>query len=443
MTVGEIVKKMNFSKVKVKPKRMMFLRGYYLSLYRVYMLRLFDSCYISDPTIFNKTELYRNISEMGIADMFSMSGVLQLTYDQAVFAYAKADESSKEFLFNLMNALKYREFCMVIDKAYEDCSFRENASSKIRVHVCLKGSQLATKSGNEFNYAIAECLSDFSEEVKTISINEFLWCMAMHELGVPKEDWQKDGLLDGKMTHSDEVLCMKGLLNGSFKPSKGMYTDRLLSWLKCHPWGENRMSRDTLGLYDYLFFKYCREIESAIDVLSRTVEEDEGSTFLGMLGSTLYYSQKRSSFEMPFGAFQILNDATSEEEVIMPQGCGMCGMTGEFYTEARLEADGIGYAGCPMLIETGNECWVVYDREQTDVVFDSWFSYNQAAYDFEEDGAAESPFSAGSLQGQIYNGLVDSSKSADRLVVPVNACSHKQLSLAIKDVWKFLKGVKS
>lgn len=433
---------MNTYKSKVKQKRLMYLRGYYLSMYRTYMLQLFDCCYISDPTVFNQLELYKNIAELGITDMFTQAGTLQLTYDQAMFAYSKAEGANKEFLLSLMNALKYRALCQSIDNAYEDCSFRDSSSSKIRVLVCQKGCQLVTKGCNEFNLAIAECLSDFSEEVKTISINEFLWCAAMRKLGVPKEEWFDDGLLDGKMSHESEVACIKGTLNGIFRVSNGKYTDRLIKWLHEHPWGSNRMSIDSKGLYDILFFDYSDEINQVVNGITNLIEKDADSKFLGMLGSTIYYSQKRSSFDMPFGAFQIINDASSEDEVILPTVCGLSGLTGEFYSVARLEADGIGYAGCPMLIESGKDCWVVYDREQTDIQFESWFSYNNVDYDFFDDSCVVAPFEDGSLPFQIYTGFINSLRDPNQMVATVAVSNHKQLMSAVREVSKFIEGVK-
>ena len=445
MTASEVARSMNAIKTRVKSKRLMFLRGYYLSMYRVYMVKLFDDCYISDPTVFNEKELFRNIAEMSITDMFGNSGGLRLNYAQTRFAYLKATEDTKKtFLYNLMNALKYRDMCLYLDKVYEDCGFREAPTTRLKINMCLQGAMILAKSGVVFNKVIADCLTDFEDEVMTLSFNEYLWCLSMHELGIPKEDWRKDGLLDGKLTHEAEVECAEGILNGVFKVTGGLYTDKLLEWLKNHPWGENRMSIDSKGLYDYIFIDRYFEINSVIDALTNVIVQDPDSSLLGVYGSTVYYKQKRKTFEVPMGLFQVVNDM-EEDERVLPAGTCIQGLTGEFYSVDRLEEDGIGYAGCPMVIEFGKECLIVYDREQTDVMFESWYSFNEAVFSFSEeegDNAPKSPFILGTVSDELYKGYVNSLKSADGLLATINVSSFAQFEQAKKEVWKFIEGVR-
>lgn len=445
MTVNEVAKAMNASKVKVKSKRLIFLRGYYLSMYRVYMVRLFDDCYISDPTVFNEKELFRNIAELGIPDMFSNSGGLRLTYKQARFAYLKAtDETKKEFLLNLMNALKYREMCFDVDKMYESCGFREAATNRIRLGLFLQGAMISVKSGIEFNQATAECMTEFEDDVRTINFNEYIWCLAMHELGIPKEDWQQDGLLDGKLSHEAEVECAEGILNGYFKVTGGKYTDKLLSWLKEHPWGDGRMSHDTKGLFDYIFIDRFYEVNSVIDALTNVVIEDKDSVLLGVYGSKVYYRQKRTSFNVPIGLFQVLN-TSEEDEMLLSPGANVQGITGEFYTVDRLEEDGTGYVGCPMLLDLGKESVFVYDREQTDLKFESWYSYNNAVFSFDEDeanSASRSPYVIGTVSDELYKGYVNSLRSSAGLISTLSVGTLAQYEQAKKDVWKFIEGVR-
>ena len=48
-------------KAKVKLKRLMEVKKYYLSLYRCYMMMLYDKGYIDDPTVLNKNKLLKLI----------------------------------------------------------------------------------------------------------------------------------------------------------------------------------------------------------------------------------------------------------------------------------------------------------------------------------------------------------------------------------------------
>ena len=443
MTINEVARFMNTKKSRVKAKRLMFLRSYYLAMYRVYMVKLFDDCYISDPTVYNEKELFRNIAELNVTDMFGNSGGLRLKYDQVRFAYYKADESKKEFLCNLMNALKYRELGLCIDRVYEECGFRESPTTGIRLNMCLQGAMILAKSGVEFNKAVAECITEFEDEVMTIDLNEYIWCLAMYELGIPREEWQNDGLLDGGLSHYQEVECAKGILNGVFKVSHGKYTDRLLSWLREHPWGERRMSIDNKGLYDYIFMDRFYEINSVVDALTEVILKDEDSSLLGAYGNLIYYKQKRVNFEVPMGLFQVVNEL--DDERLLPQGTNVLGLTGEFYSIDRLEEDGIEYAGCPIVLECGKETMFVYDREQTNVQFESWYSYNDAMFSFskeEGDAAPRSQFILGTLQDELYKGYVNSMRSSDCLLSTINVSSLAQFEQAKRDVWKFIEGVK-
>lgn len=444
MTASEVARYMNTMKSKVKSKRLVFLRGYYLSMYRTYMIRLFDECYVSDPTVFNQKELFRNIAELGIADMFGNSGSLNLDYRQTRFAYLKAtDPTKKSFLYNLMNAIKYRDMCFYLDKVYEDYGFRDSQTGTIKLNMCLQGAKILSKSGAEFNTVVADCITLFEEEVKTLSFNEYIWCLAMHELGIPKEEWTKDGLLDGKLSHKWEVDCAEGILNGVFKVSGGKYTSNLLSWLKSHPWGDNRMSLESKGLYDYLFMTRFSEINSVIGTLTDVIAQDPDSALLGVYGSTVYYKQPRTMFEVPIGIFQIVNEP-DDVETVLPEGCCIHGLTGEFYSVERLEEDEIGYAGCPIPLDTSKGRSFVYDREQTDVVFESWYSFNKNNIRFNDDYGKypDSPFALGSVSDDLYRGYVSSLKGNNGLLIVLKVSKLEQFEQSKKEVFKFIEGVR-
>ena len=48
-------------KTKTKLKRLLELKKYYLSMYRCYMIRLYDLGYIADPTRYNQKEIIQNL----------------------------------------------------------------------------------------------------------------------------------------------------------------------------------------------------------------------------------------------------------------------------------------------------------------------------------------------------------------------------------------------
>jgi hypothetical protein len=433
---------MNSSKAKVKVERLVWLRSHYYAMYRVYMMRLFDEFHISDPTVYSEGEIIKGIAEMGISRMFSNSGRVSLSYDQAKFAYYKAtDEVEKSFLYSLMNMLLYRNYCNTIDKIYEDCGFRSAQKARIRLGMCIQHSKVTVKNGVEFNAATANCMTTFDYEVKSININEFIWGLAMAELGIPQEDWNKDSLFVDGLSHSQEVECAKGILNGDFVSKGGKYTSLLTSWLKSHPWGDNRKTVDSKGLYDYIFAVKCEELLSVFKSLFELLNKDKDSELLGVYESSIYYAEPREEFCMPMGTFQVLNGAGSDE-LLLSQSFALGGMTGEFYNVERLEEDGIGYVGCPMWLSNSKENILVYDREQTDVVFDTWYQYNGAIFNFDESvSMPKNPFTYGSLPHTIYDGFVRSLMSVDGLTTTVRVSRLEDLEKAKKEVCKFIEGV--
>lgn len=449
MTIFEIVQEMNKTKPKIKTERLIFLKGYYLSMYRAYMMKLYNDMYISDPTEFNELELRKNISDFGISDLIGYSGSLDLSYKQLEFAYLKAKSSNSpdtlkcSFLKYLMEAIKYWDCCVTLDRFYEEYNFRCCNINKVKLHMGIFGAYVTARTGVAFNKVIAECFTTFENDIKSININEYIWCLAMEELGIPEVDWREDGLFDCALSHEDEVSCARGILDGKFRVTGGKYTDVLLNWLKTHPWGaERRMSYETKGLFDYIQSSRAVEIGNYVGSVASSLSEEY--EVVGMNDCDIYYKQPREECEYPFGLFQVINTDSDCEEVINDTENGIYGVTGELYSIDRLDSDGIIYAGCPVRVEVPRGAILVYDREQLDVQFDSWFKANDVEFTFSEEEAShmpESPFKPGTLSDELYKGYVNSLKSVDNTIVPLRVSSLKQLEQAQKDVKKFVKGV--
>ena len=228
-------------KGKTKLKRLMEVKRYFLSMYRCYMLQMYDMNYIDDPTRFDKSQIIQNIVEMGINDLFNYSGKIELTSNHTLFAmYKNKDNDDKyKFLKTLHNILKYQEYSKKVDNLYEEFSFREKDSNVIKTTMYPKGAMIVQRSGIIFDKATARCISSFEDSTEFCTIRDGLWELAMKELGIPKEDWFVDGVLDSHLLHNEEVECIEGILNGYFVVSNGKYTDNLKSWLLSHRWNSD------------------------------------------------------------------------------------------------------------------------------------------------------------------------------------------------------------
>lgn len=446
-TVSQVVKQLNTNGCKVKSKYMSFVKRYYLAMYRVYMLQLYDKGYISDPTRMDVKELRKNIVDMNISAMYGVSGSINLTSDQALFAYYKnyrnrdkADES--EFLFLLYWALYHREGCLAIDKIYEDNNFRGNLSSKIKFGLRMKGCLIETRSCVPISQAICDCMVPFELEVHSLNADEFIWCCAMQTLGVPKEEWGRDGLIDSSLTHEEEVECIYGLLEGYYKAEGGKYLNLLEDWLKDHRWGEFRMLSEQRGLYTYVCVEKHLEISNVMNVLLDVVDKDPDSGIVAVYGSKVYYSQKREEYVMPFGIFQYVNNETYEDN-LLPDGSLLNGLTGEMFTEDRLKEDGVVYSGCPILLNVSIlNTELYYDIEQTDIKYPTWFKHSAPELLFGNEIAKQmppSPFRSGSLQDEIYRGFVDSLRGPSHLICTVHVKDLYSFEAAKREVYKIIK----
>ena len=426
----------------------MEVKRYYLALYRCYAIKLYDLNYIDDPTRYDESKIVGSMMEMGIRDMISPTGKVELSSKHIRFAMLrnKDNEEKFEFLQILYNMCKYREYSKTIDNLYEEFKFSESVSSSeiIKTAMYLRGSKVIQRTGIPFDEAVARAISDFSTDTKSVSINDDLWVLAMKHLNIPEEDWYIDGLFDGKLSHADEVECMEGILNGNFKVIGGKYYSLLNDWLFGHKWSsEGKGKFDVLGLYDYLFSGYVNEILAILNKKLAEVESYKG--FKGIVGidtDRIFYNVTREEYLMPVGVFAVVcGEGVSED--ILPDYNVITGYTGELYSLERLVEDQIMYVGCPIYMYTSkSKEGIFYDLEQTDIVGESWFKAEEAVIDF--GGISEDMYnslSENTLSERLYKGYVGSLFSPDNLVVNVRVNPDDNLEMAKRELIKNFKPV--
>lgn len=444
LTISQVVKQLNSNGCKVKSKHISFVKRHYLAMYRVYMMQLYEKGYISDPTRIDEKELRRNIADMDISAMYGVSGAINLTSDQALFAYYKnrGKDDESEFLFLLYWALYFREGCIEIDKVYEDGNFRGNLSGKLKFGLRMKGCMVESRSCVPISQAVCDCIVPFEREVHSLNADEFIWCCAMQTLGIPKEEWGKDGIIDSALSHEEEVECIYGLLEGYFKASGGKYLKLLENWLIKHRWGEGRVVTEQRGLYTTVCIEKHLEVTNVLNVLLNVVNQDPDSSIVAVYGSKVFYSQKRTEYVMPFGIFQYVNN-TTYEDTFLPDGSLLNGVTGDLFTEERLEEDGILYSGCPILLNTSVlNTETFYDIEQTDITYPTWCKHSAPELLFGNDVANQmppSPFRKGTLQDEIYHGFVDSLRGPSHLITTVHVKDLYSFEAAKREVYKIIK----
>lgn len=423
-------------KTPVKVDRLIDLKRYYLSMYRVHMVYLYDKGYINDPTRFDEKQIYSNIVDMKIKGMINMSGEIVLSSNQIRYAVYKnrGDSTIAEFLALLYKAVWYRELSQEVDNIYEEFGFSEEAKRKVSLNLALKGSRIISKSAYKVGWATMACLLKGDGCIAYKKINKYIWDIAMKELKIPKEDWKKDGLFDSSLSHDEEVECADVLLEGLVQPT-GKYADVLTDWMFQHKWLEKGMSIDKKGLFSYTYVAYTYELLENIEtVLSEIIES--GKNVIGIVENIIYYEDEIKEYTVPIGSFAV---QSGYDDSVMYEGNNLLGYTGEAYSLDYILDENIPFVGCPFeLYVSCKDSDIFLDLEQVSIESDTWFQSENVEIGFDEDEEiGENPFKQGSLECKIYNMYRDSYKG--KLLGTLDGeYSVQRINTAIKNVMDVL-----
>lgn len=406
----DYVNKFNEKKV-IRTQRLMEMKKYYVSMYRVHMVRMYDKGYISDPTRLDKREIFSNIEELGIKSMFTVSGVIELTSRMAMYSYYKNynNEEAREFLDILYNILRYREYIKDVDQLYDSCGFASCTKLPLSIGLRLKGARVVSKTEYGISRAIISCFQDSTHTTDEYCFNDDLWDLAMKELGIPEEDWEEDGLFDKDLSHAQEIDFMDLLLDGVV-PASGKYKQLLEDWMYQHKWTNHGFTVSSNGLFEYLFSAKANEIFVISTKLLSSLFQEEKKV-LGMSGSKFWVEREIVSYNIPMSTICVVS---GEEDSIMFDGGVLNGYTGEVYPVEYVQAEGIHCIGCPVeLYVSPKEKGLFFDLEEMDVKADSWFKLNIQNLDFcSQDEVIPRPkkavFKPDSLEEQLYQMYEDS-----------------------------------
>lgn len=408
MKVVDFLAEMN-KKRPIKTQRLVDLKGYYVSMYRVNMVKLYNKNYIDDPTRFNDISLRTFIQEQKIKGMVQVSGVVELSSNQVLYAMYKNKENEEacEFLSLLYNALKYREYCQDINRLYDSVGFSEVPKCSVGMGLGLKGSMISPRSGGKVSEALVNCFLDNKHKAVEKNFNEYIWDIAMGVLGIPVEERLMNGLIDSDLSHSEEVECIELLLEGKVE-SKGLYSERLHDWLYSHKWSGNKMTTISKGLYEYVFNAYTDKVFSVETAILNNLK-DKGKKVYAVDGSKYFVEEEIDEYVLPVGCFVVVGG----EDKLLFDGSVMNGYTGEVYTEDYLEQEELQYVGCPFeLYVTVKDKVLFYDIEQVDISYETWFKAEKIEWFFynENDKIEDytKPFEKDSLEDKLYEAYVGS-----------------------------------
>lgn len=410
--------------------RVLELKQYYLSMYRFNMLRLYEAGYIDDPTLFNRKQIIKNIVDLKITGLFDVTGKIHLSSDWLRYAKDRNHgEDQKDFLSNLIEVMKYREYNNDLDIFYE--AFNKT----IHLQMYRVGINLQTRTTAPIHRGTLMTLVPSGKTIQEVNIREALWVEAMKVLEIPESDWFSDGLFDSNLSHEAEVQHINILLNGLVHLS-GKYSKNLSDWLFAHKWSNSKINNEKKGMIDYL---YTSSSDGAFEALSDILEPLDESSVIGFIGDTVYIERDMENYKIPISYFAV---CSCVEDILICSSNAIYGYTGEAYDRDYLDDEEIPYIGLPIKVVCDDLTEkYVYDREQVDTPVESWFKASEVDFEFEEGKRINNPFrDEDSLQYELFEIYVRS-QNGELCSIKADKYTYKEIEQAKKKVAKKLKEV--
>lgn len=435
LNISELSSKIN-KKYSIKLNRVLACKKFFISMYRAYMVELYDKGFISDPTLFNKKDIFSNISDLNVEGMITVKGEISLSLSQIRYAIYKNknNEDAVEFLTILESALRFKQYSETVDKLYEAYNIANNNSTRTNLGLCNRNRYNFSKDGIPLNEAVYECCIKEDEEIKVFTINEGIWNLAMQELRIPEEMWTQDGIFDADLTHEEEVECIELLLNGEIK-TRGQFSALLESWLYDHKWSKQKFSLNSRGMYSYLLNVKLEEITNLQQELLNQLESQEIPVVFFNEGF-MFGIVKRTETYVPVGQFQILQ--LESGEMLGGVRNALEGYTGEAYSVSYLDQEDICYIGCPIELYVDDKHSEFFiDLEQTEITnYKTWFEINGARVEFDE--GSFKPTSSIKLADNLLN-MYYNSQMGCSLGKLYGFYSEKEMEQAKKEVFSRIK----
>lgn len=354
MKIVDYLDKLN-KKVSLNVENVIYIKQYYLSMYRYYMLVLYEKGYIDDPTIYDERMIRQNIVDLNIKGMLSSVGNMIISSKRVKYAlYKNKSDVQQDFLSALYYALLYREYSISIDEFYEVYG------DDIRLRLKLNGGRVASFSDVSLNKANLRVFVNQDETIQKIDLNNYLLSLIGETLGVELSDYSIDKDL------SNEDLCdLIDIVFGEEPPTEldGIYASKVHDWFKTY-------NRSILShVYSHNSLKILESISSVANLLN----PDE---IVCIYNTDIYVRKEICTKKYPLGFFSVVGgyegDTVYSEENVN-------GFTGEAYTKEYLESEGYSYIGIPILVDDR----YVFDREQTTICSESWFKQENVDFYFE------------------------------------------------------------
>lgn len=439
MKIYELIKQVN-NKVSLKDSDLMLIKKYYLSMYRAYMVQMYDKGYISDPTVFNRKEIFGNIIDFGItSSMTNVSGKLELSEERVGYALAKNKDNQDvcDFLRLLKQEVKYWGISNNIDGFYDFYGYNDKVKEKVSQNIYQAASRIQCKGSYKIDEGILRCIYGFKNTFDFVSMDGLIYERALEELGL-SNDTDKALFIEG-LTKDEEIEYSRLILNG-LVTLDGKYADVLETWLKANKWSDNKYTAKREGLYNWvLYIKSNLAIEMQSKLLNDLL--DSGNQVVSMDSNGFYVMKPENVIDMPIGVFAVAN--TGDEDIVLPDINKVEGYTGEAVSVEYLMNEGIAFVGSPIELYYDSKTKGLFvDIEQTELAWlESWFKRNNANLTFEgESSYHEGVLDNGTLEDKLYKLIAESEIDSSNLIrkLDVEGVTLKSLNVAKKSLMKVL-----
>lgn len=415
MNIHSYIYDVNKSNIKIKFQRWVDLKQYYLSMYRFYLLKLYDMGYSSDPIVYKEEEILLSFMDLGILeDLEDDAGTIHLDSIRCEYCYKKnlniSNQEIKDFLFVVYNVLKYREYCLELDKQFELNQSYFKFFFMLKYHSLV--SSLCVISYNKGVFSIlcpdGYCLREYS-------LNNFIYSLALDDLGL--ED--RDSCFINGLSKEDHANFVRLILSGQLCIN-GINASVL----------KDKISECNGNYYEYLCTKYSEDILNETSRLAELAGDD----LIAIYEERIYYKVPIEKYKLPAGLFILyVNDEGNDylEDIYSSTS----GYSGECYSEKFLESEGFDYIGIPILVTIQGHDVFAYDYNQivSMVDMDTWFKESNNTFEFEESFDLENPYEEGTVEFEIFKSFICSMRGI-LYEMPASLVSYKDFKAVKKKV---------
>lgn len=391
----ELIQKLNKPKYTYNVETIRNVKRYYLGLYRMMLVELYDANYIADPTWLNPAEIKKLFEEYGLP----IIGPLNIDNIRFVkdWCVSNGDDTDvTTFLSLLIQAMYYREIAYNIDVMYDGIG----AKLGERKRIPLKITRINGKFGTEHTWLLDEgslrVLMGFCYNYNLQPFDNIIYDLALEELGV-------EGEFVKGFTKQQTIDNLKGILNGKYTLD-GKDGPILTEWIKKQMQEEDCFGLDRVGLYNWIYINKQPEILAAQEKMI----EKFGDKIVA-ISEHGFYTKENAELVIPIGQYALVSQGLYHlpeetdiavlsriyspaalsgdfEEKALPDLNAFLGYTGQVYPQAYLDENEIEYVGCPIFLfneEYKLQAYIDYENTEFRSVNSTIFTDLHAKLEFD------------------------------------------------------------